>query len=186
MVFVNTLPYISNPIEEFNDYKFVSWEKDIYPTFKGPPKKEEIEFFTDIIIGNGLRKIIDFGVGCGIELSNILRILSEKGYELETVEANETDDNFIKQAKALFEKNNQKVLIHKANWFDLPDADPPYEGLFDFAYLTGNSLTYIGGGTREYTKKAQQIVVNKFAEMIESGGYLFIDTRDYDYIRSLM
>jgi hypothetical protein len=29
MPFVNTLPYISNPIEEFGDFKFVSWEKEI-------------------------------------------------------------------------------------------------------------------------------------------------------------
>ena len=52
--------------------------------------------------------------------------------------------------------------------------------------LTGNSLTYIGGGTREYTKKAQQSVVSKFAQLIKKGGYLFIDSRNYDYIRSLM
>jgi len=63
MKFVNTLPYVSNPIEEFRDYKFVSWEKDIYPKFKGETKGEEKDFFADLIIKNNLRRIIDFGVG---------------------------------------------------------------------------------------------------------------------------
>jgi len=42
MNFVNTLPYISNPIEEFSDFKFVSWEKEIYPKFKGSVKPEDL------------------------------------------------------------------------------------------------------------------------------------------------
>ena len=44
MDFVNTLPYLSNPIEEFSDYKFVSWEEIIYPKFKGGTKEKEIKF----------------------------------------------------------------------------------------------------------------------------------------------
>ena len=48
--FVNTLPYISNPIEEFSDFKFVGWEKEIYPKFKGGVDKKEINFFVDLII----------------------------------------------------------------------------------------------------------------------------------------
>ena len=68
----------------------------------------------------------------------------------------------------------------------MPGATPPYKKPFDFRLLTGNSLTYIGGGTREYTKKAQQSIVGKFAQLIEKGGYLFIDSRNYDYIKSLM
>ena len=47
-------------------------------------------------------------------------------------------------------------------------------------------MTYIGGGTRDYTKKAQQSMVSKFAKLIRKDGYLFIDSRNYDYIRSLM
>lgn len=186
MAFVNTLPYISNPIEEFKDYKFVSWEKEIYPKFKGESKKEEIDFFIDIILKEKLKKIIDLGVGGGSELSGILSGLKEKAYPIEIAEANEVDEEFIKQAKHLFENERQEVMIHKANWLDLPEAIPNYNTLFDFGFLTGNSLTYIGGGTRDYTKKAQQIVVNKFAQMIEKDGYLLIDSRNYDYIRSLM
>lgn len=186
MKFVNTLPYLSNPIEEFEKYKFVSWEKEIYPKFKGGTKKEEIEFFVDLIRKNKLRSVIDFGVGGGSELSGIYKTLQNKDYKLETVEANEVDEAFIDQATKLFEKEKQEVIIHKANWLDLPEANPSYSYPFDFGFLTGNSLTYIGGGTREYTKKAQQIVVDKFAKLIKKGGYLFIDMRNYDYIRSLM
>lgn len=186
MDFVNTLPYISNPIEEFKGFKFVSWEKDIYPKFKGGVKKEEIIFFTDFIKEHNLKNILDFGVGGGTELSGIIEILNEEKYPLESAEGNEIDDNFIEQSSWHFADKNQKVLIHKANWLDLPEAQPKYSHLFDFGFLTGNSLTYIGGGTREYTKKAQQSVVSKFAQLLERGAYLFIDTRNYDYIKSLM
>jgi len=186
MAFVNTLPYVSNPIEEFSDFKFVSWEKEIYPKFKGSIEKGEQKFFLNLIIKNKLKSIIDFGVGGGIELSGIIQGLKEKRYNIESIEANEVDEGFIKQAGKLFNSNKQQVIIHKANWLDLPQAEPPYTHVFDFGFLTGNSLTYIGGGTREYTKKAQQIIVNKFAQLLKKGGYLFIDTRNYDYIKSLM
>ena len=162
MSFVNTLPYVSNPIEEFSDYKFVSWEKDIYPKFKGSIKKEEQDFFLSLIIKHKLKSVIDFGVGGGTELSGIISGLKEKGYKLDSVEANEVDNEFIKQATKLFKQNKQEVIVHRANWLDLPKSEPQYTHVFDFGFLTGNSLTYIGGGTREYTKKAQQIVVNKF------------------------
>jgi len=186
MVFVNTLPYVSNPIEEFSDFKFVSWEKEIYPKFKGAIKKQERNFFLDLIIKHKLKSIIDFGVGGGTELSGIIQGFRERLYSLDSVEANEVDKEFIWQATKLFKKNKQEVIIHKANWLDLPKAEPAYTHVFDFGFLTGNSLTYIGGGTREYTKKAQQIVVHKFAQLLKKGSYLFIDTRNYDYIKSLM
>ena len=185
-MFVNTLPYISNPIDEFKDFKLVSWERDIYSQLKGEIKQDEIDFYTDLIIARGLKRMADFGVGCGRELYCILWTLERREYSWEKAEANEVDEGFIMLAGALFYKRQQRVLIHRTNWLDLPKADPPYEGTFDFALLTGNSLTYIGGGTREYTKKAQQIIVNKFAQLIEPGGYFFIDSRNYDYIRSLM
>ncbi len=186
MDFVNTLPYISNPIEEFQDFRFVSWEKEIYPIFKGGIKITEIDFFSKLITERERKSVLDLGVGGGVELSGILDTLQKQQYALNHVEANEVDDDFILQAQALFYKKKQNVLIHKANWLDLPEANPAYEHKFDFAFLTGNSLTYIGGGTRDYTKKAQQSVVTKFAQLIEKGGYLFIDSRNYDYIKSLM
>jgi SAM-dependent methyltransferase len=186
MSFVNTLPYISNPIEEFKDFKFVSWEKDIYPKFKGGTKREEIKFFVDLITSKNLKNILDFGVGGGTELSGIIEMFKEINYSFESAEANEVDEEFIKQAQKLFHQKGQKVIIHRANWLDLPKARSPYKHLFDFGFLTGNSLTYIGGGTRDYTKKAQQSVVSKFAQIIKKGGYLFIDSRNYDYIKSLM
>lgn len=184
--FVNTLPYISNPIEEFGDFAFVNWESGIYPKFKGGVKDEEASFFVELITKRGLRNIVDLGVGSGVELAGIIKKLDAQKYPYETAEANEVDDTFIELAEEHFWKESLDITIHKANWLDLPRATPPYTHLFDFGFLTGNSLTYIGGGTRDYTKKAQQSVVSKFASMIEKGGYLFIDSRNYDYTRSLM
>ena len=161
MSFVNTLPYISNPIEEFSDFKFVSWEKDIYPKFKGGIKKEEQRFFLDLIIKNKLKSVIDFGIGGGTELSGIIEGLNNNSSFLQSAEANEVDKEFIKQATKLFKKN-QEVIIHKANWLDLPNAEPPYTHLFDFGFLTGNSLTYIGGELENIKKKGMKLIKKKY------------------------
>lgn len=186
MSFINTLPYISNPIEEFSDYKYASWEKDIYPKFKGRTELKEMQFFAEILKKRNLRSLLDLGVGGGLDLAGILRSLKKDKYQINSAEANEVDDEFIRQARFLFKSKKLDIPIHKANWIDLPNADPEYTHLFDFAFLIGNSLTYIGGGTRDYTKKAQQSVVSKFAKLIKKDGYLFIDSRNYNYIRSLM
>jgi hypothetical protein len=186
MPFVNTLPYISNPIEEFKNFKLVGWEKNIYPRLRGEVKREEIEFLVNIITSRKLESIIDFGVGGGTELNGIIEILNKRNYPFKSTEANEVDEEFIRQSQKLFRKKKQKILIHRANWLDLPQAEPAYKHLFDFGFLTGNSLTYIGGGTREHTKRAQQSIVSKFAQLIDRDGYLFIDSRNYDYIKSLM
>jgi hypothetical protein len=186
MEFVNTLPYISNPIEEFKDFTFVSWEAGIYPQFKGGVDTNEIGFFADLITSRHLQNILDLGVGGGVELSGLIKELRAREYAFERLEANEVDETFIQMASDLFRREGQSVVMHKANWLDLPTATPAYNHNFDFAFLTGNSLTYIGGGTREYTKKAQQSIVTKFAGLIGRDGYLFVDSRNYDYIRSLM
>lgn len=186
MPFINSLPYISNPVEEFKDFEFVSWEKDIYPKFKGILKQSEIDFFVRLITERKAKRLLDLGVGGGHELTGIVRQLKKLSYPLESVEANELSEEFIMQASTHFYKENLHVLIHKANWIDLPQASPIYEHAFDFAFLTGNSLSYLGGGSREYTKKGVESIIAKFSQMIKKGGYLFIDTRNFDYIRSLM
>ena len=185
MSFENGNPYIIDPIEKFKDFKFVSWEKEIYPKFKNGFKKPEIDFFAKLIIENNFRNIIDFGVGGGSDLSAIWGFLKEKKHNLESLEANEIHDEFITKASELFKKKRQNVLIHKANWIDLPEAKPEYTKKFDFGFLTGNSLTYIGGASREYTKRAQQSILGKFSKLIKKDGFLFIDSRNYDYIYSL-
>jgi len=186
MTFENRLPYISNPIEEYKNFEFVSWEKDIYPKFKGKVRKSEMDFFANLIKEKKCKNLLDLGVGGGYELSGIINSLKQKNYKLKNIEANEVNDEFILQANNLFYKEKLNVLIHKGNWIDLPKASPKYTHKFDFAFLTGNSLSYLGGGSREYTKNGIQSIINKFSELIEKDGYLFIDTRNFDYIKSLM
>src|SRR5438105_720473 len=112
--FVNTLPYISNPIEEFSDFTFVKWESDIYPLFKGGVKESEVNFFVDLISNHGLRNIVDLGVGSGLELAGIVKALNKQSYPLENAEANEVDDTFIKLASEHFSQESLAIPIHKA------------------------------------------------------------------------
>lgn len=186
MPFINTLPYISNPIEEFKTFHFVNWDRDIYPQYRGVSDPTEARFYVNLIKRRKLSNVLDFGLGGGQEISTIIETCAQDKYSLSSCEGNEISEDFIIQSSALFYQKKQEVLIHRANWINLPRAIPNYSHNFDFAFLTGNSLTYIGGGTREYTKLAQAAIVSKFAQLIRPGGYLFIDTRDYDYIRSLM
>ena len=186
--FVNTLPYISNPVEEFKDYTFVSREENIYPELcNGYFPEEEINFFTNIIQTKKLKKILDLWIWSWQHLMNIFKQLKKNDYVLEMIEWNEVNTWFIQKSEKLFSQENIDIKIHKWNRLDLPNSIPPYQWEdFDFAFLAGNSLTYVWWWSRLYTKLAQKSIINKFASLIKPGGYLFIDTRDYDYIKSLM
>src|SRR3989338_1420941 len=95
MPFINTLPYISNPIEEFSDFKYVSWEKEIYPKFKGGTEPKEVQFFAEILKRHNIKSILDLGIGGGIELAGIAKHLQSEKYGLTSIEGNEIDDDFI-------------------------------------------------------------------------------------------
>ena len=174
-----------SPLDEFRDFQFVSWEKDIYPKYKGVPNPKEVDFLCNLITSHNLKKVVDFAVGGGIELSNILNSLKERHYQLDAVEANEVDDQFIDQANEVFVRGGDKVLIHKADWSSISNALPPYATQFDFGFLIGNSLTYVGGLTRQENKKAQADTIHKLGQLIQSSGYFFLDTRDYNYIADI-
>lgn len=186
--FVNTLPYISNPVEEFKDYKFVSREENIYPDIASWPFPEsEIDFFCDIIKEKKIKNILDLWLWLWEQFTCILKQLKKENYILEKAEANEVNISFIENAEKRFIKENLEVLVHKWNRVDLPDSSNPYATeSFDLAFLAWDSLTYVWWWSRLYTKLAQKSIINKFAALIKPGGYLFIDTRDYDYIKSLM
>jgi hypothetical protein len=184
--FVNSLSHVSNPLSEYRDFEFVPWDKSIYPKFKGETRIEEIEFIFNLISERKLGRIVDFAVGKGTELSGIVQMASDRQYVLHRAEANELSDEHMAQSRALFDAHEQSIVVHKADWQDLPDAHPEYSGLFDFGYLTGNSIALLGGGTRDYSRRAQSAVISNFAKLIDDGGYIFIDHRNYDYILSLI
>ncbi len=120
-----------------------------------------------------------------MELSNILNYLKRHGYAIDVAEANEVDPAFVEQATKRLEADGHNVTIHQADWNHLDEAEPPYGRQFDFGFLVGSSLTYVGGDTREENKTAQAAVLKNFAQRIEKDGYLLLDTRDYDYIASI-
>lgn len=184
--FINTLPYVSHPVEKFSDYLYVSWEGRIYPKLVWEIDAHEMSFFWDLIIELWAKDILDLWVWWGKQLSGILSYLQENNYELNSAEANEKATSFIMQAQEQFQKKKQNVTIHKTNRLNLPEANPPYTHTFDFAYLIWNSLMYVWGWDSTYSVKAQKYVVNKFADLIKPWWYLLIDTRDYDYIQTLV
>jgi len=177
---------VHEPLPQFASFKRVSWEADIYPRYKGKTNPDDIAFLTNLIREKQAKTILDLGVGGGVELSYILTALKNAGYKVEVAEGNEVDPVFIGQAQERLEKGGHTVLIHQADWDSLDSARPAYKRKFDFAYLLGNSLTYVGGNTREENKTAQAKVLKNFAKLIESDGHLLFDTRDYDYIATIV
>ena len=160
--FINSLVHISNPLDRYQDYEFVPWDKSIYPKFKGDTKKEEIEFIFNLMSERKSKRIVDFAVGKGTELSGIVSMAEERQYALHCAEANELSNEHIAQSQALFASQGQEIPVHKSDWLDLRDADPRYTCMFDFGYLTGNSIALLGGGTREYSRQAQRAVITMY------------------------
>lgn len=172
-------------LPEFGNFTFVPWETDIYPKYKGETEQSEVAFMADLIKQRRLKKILDGAVGGGAGLVRYLNELKRIGYKIEAAEGNEVDPAFIPVAENRFKEEGYDVTVHRAPWEKMEEAVPSYDKLFDFMYVEGSSLTYVGGETRAENKEAQAKVIQSFGKRIESGGYLYVDTRDYDYIASI-
>ncbi|MEK7514902.1 MAG: class I SAM-dependent methyltransferase [Patescibacteria group bacterium] len=184
---LTSIPSVAKPIQEFSDFAFVSWERDMHPQFKAGVSDAETSFFASFIQEHNIRSLIDFGVGSGATLSALLTKLAASGYSLERVAGNDVQESFLSRAHELFEERGQKVELHQANWLDLPEGIPPYAPeSFEFGVLTGTSLSYVGGGTLMHTRALQKSVVRRLASLIRPGGHIFIDLRNYSHLALLM
>lgn len=172
------------PHGKFENYRFVDWVDEIYLPFKGESRAAELAVLADVIIKNDHRRILDLALGGGGDLSCLLQVLSAKNHRVETPHANEIDQRFLALSCEKLQAKQQSVIIHQALWNELDRAVLADNKPFDFAYLLGNSLSVLGGATPHETRQKQQAAIDSFAQLIKSGGHLFLDIRNFDHILS--
>lgn len=179
----NNIYYRRNPISFFQDYKYVSWDKEIYSLFKGNQTPNEVDFYADIIIKRKCSRILDLASACGNDLSGILKILKFWKHPVNFSESNDIDPFFIDQASRFFNQNGHSVLIHNSDWTEmLQNAVPPYTQKFDFMYLVGNSFLYYSNKGRSELEKR----LDSFCSLLDINGYFLIDLRNFSYIKSFI
>ena len=70
----NSIFFVSEPINEYGEYQRVSWNREIYPQFKGEVDKEEAKFFAHLIKSTNAKSVCDFAIGGGNELVGVVQV----------------------------------------------------------------------------------------------------------------
>ncbi len=120
-----------------------------------------------ILRGKEIRTIHDCSYGTG----NLTSELARMGY---TVSGSDISKAMLKQAE---EKNRIENLNIDLKQSDFRNLTSNISGQFDCVMSTGNSLAHV---PNEDVKKT----LNQMAQLIKKGGYIYIDTRNWDRILS--
>ncbi len=116
-------------------------------------------------------KIADVSAGGGFPALNLI----ELGYKVDCFDGF-ASDLFNKNAK----EQGQNTSCKEVLWQDLPEVAPQEQ--YDFIFCRGNSFIFAGGGWTELTSFDTEKVraeygktAKIFADMLKSGGYMYID-----------
>jgi len=180
----NRLQYIRQPVPAFAGFLYEPWS-EIFPAFKGETEDRETEFFANLIQSSHAKDLVDLCVGAGADLNALLGVLAQRAYTLDAVAGVDIDALLLEKAAALFGRSPYRVSLHQADWAELPRSTPGIESRFDFALLTGNSLTHYSTGDRAGTRRMLRRIARGLRALLRPGASLFVDTRNFDFIRTL-
>lgn len=186
-LFENVARYVSD-IKERSAYlpelhmipeKFIQhWGDFVSPTER---KKTSVPFLENVIkktaercsISPGQLRILDGGVGLGIEAAELLK----KGY---WIEINEIDSVFLKLGQSyimnVVGREIPRGRVHQVNWRAFRSHFG--ESAFHLIYILGNSLCLL--------RDSEDVlnVLSQFEAVIVPGGALVVDERNFGYIWS--
>jgi hypothetical protein len=178
MTFINTMPYISSPVERYAGFTYRPWAS-ILPRFKGAPKAHETSFVADLAAKGGATRLIDLSQTAGLALRPIIETLLARGNPIGTaaVGADGAQDSLSPLSREHYPSKTYQDSLHE--W---ASRAPKVQEMYDFALLTGNALTHIA---RAETQRELSRIVEQSASIVTPGGRLSIDIRDFDFMSSL-
>jgi len=139
---------------------FINWEKR---------KKGEGSFFVDILKKYKVKKVLDIACGTGYDSIKLIKA----GFQ---VKCSDGSKEMIKKAKENFQKENIELNAVQSDWKNL--IDKFRDEKFDAIICLGNSFTHL------FYEKDKKSVLNQIYFLLNKGGVLIIDQRNYDYILS--
>ena len=139
--------------------EFISWEKR---------KSGEGKFFINILKKYNVNKVLDIACGTGYDS---IRLIKE-GFIVKSCDGSQ---EMIKKALQNADKEGVKLDIYYCDWRSLINK---FNEKFDAIICLGNSFTHL------FLEKDRIAVLNQIYYLLNHGGILIIDQRNYDYILS--
>jgi len=113
------------------------------------------------------RTVLDTCMGVGDDVIN----LAKKGYN---VFGNEIDLLFLAEAQRRIRESRESISVTSRDWRKLGRLFPV--PCFSAVLCTGNSISYM------FDRKSQRRAIDAFYNILESGGRLVIDERNFQYM----
>lgn len=135
------------------------------------PRWQRMNGLLDRILNNYHEpKILDVATGGGQDTVSLI----QRGYD---VTANEVDELFAARLHAKSEAAKVAPKVLNLDWRDFMASPELGDEEFDVLFALGNSFP-------NYLFKAEErkIALQGFWRLLKSGGTLFFDTRNYDYM----
>ena len=150
--------YPQKTVEMWDD--FVNWNKR---------KEGEGDFFINTLKKYNVKTVLDMACGTGYDS---IRLVKE-GFKVKSCDGSqEMVKKSIKNAK----KEGINLDVIQCDWRNLIDKFKKEQ--FDAIICLGNSFTHL------FSEKDRESVVNQIYFLLNKGGVLIIDQRNYDYILS--
>lgn len=150
--------YSKRIVEIWDD--FVSWEKR---------SQGEGNFFINKLKENNVKTVLDVACGTGYDSMKLI----QAGFKVKSCDGS---NEMIKRALINAKKENINLDIVQCDWRNLVDKFKNEK--FDAIVFLGNSFTHL------FSEKDRKSVMNQLYFLLNKGGILIIDHRNYDYLLS--
>lgn len=139
---------------------------DIYDILFTEKMSELLKGHYDTVLKNrNIKTIHDCSYGTG----NLTKILSKMGY---VVSGSDISSEMLEQADVKNKLENLNINLHQCDFRFLKEN---IRGTFDCVMSTGNSLAHVNNTD-------VSVAIRQMAELVKEGGYIYIDTRNWDRI----
>ena len=125
-------------------------------------------FFIDLLRKAGAFKVLDVSTGSGFHAVQ----LRKAGFHVVACDGSPT---MVKRAEVNFRRHGLSIPIRQSDWLEL---DSQVMGKFDAVVCLGSSLCHV------FDEDARHQVLQRFRSLLNPGGLLIIDQRNFQAIRA--
>lgn len=149
--------YSKKKVQLWDD--FIDWDRR---------KAGESRFFVEMLRKHNVTKILDIACGSGYDSIR----LSKEGFIVKSCDGSKV---MIRMARENAKANGVRLDVCQCDWRNLVEK---FHERFDAVICLGNSFTHL------FSAPDRRSVLNQIYFLLNPGGVLIIDQRNYDYLQA--